>query len=119
MDLGTKRPEGGALVSPQKGENKVFYPSFDISDDKAKKFLAEYDCDVDDVITATVKLRVSGLRKDEYGHSVTLEVQSIDDVKTEGGEAEPDDEEKALGYKRNKSTSKNETPDLSAAKLAD
>lgn len=118
MDLGTKRPEGGALISPAKGEkNKVSYPSFNISDEKAKKFLAEYDCDVDDELTATVKLRVSGLRKDEYGHSLTLDVQSIDDVKDESEKEEPDEEEKVLGYKRKKSESMNETPDTSAKNL--
>lgn len=114
MDLGRKAdsPEGIPTASPAKSkEPKMIYPQFDLRDKVVEAFDKEYDCEVDDVIEAKVKLRVSGVRKDEYGQSKTFEVLSIDEVEVEGDE-EPDDEEKSLGYKR---PSKKDAPDTSAA----
>lgn len=119
MDLGRKseQPEGLPTASPAKGkEPKMIYPQFDLRDKVAEAFGKEYDCDVGDELTATVKLRVSGIRNDEYGQSKTFEVTEIDDIEEQGGGDEPDDEEKTLGYKRPKKT---EVPDTSAADLED
>lgn len=114
MDLGRKAEEPGLVTaSPAKSkEPKMVYPQFDLRDKVAEKFGEEYDCDVGDTLTATVELRVSGIRNDEYGQSKTFEVTKIDDVKVTGEEDEPDEEEKTLGYKR---PSKSEAPDTSAA----
>jgi len=117
MDLGREiNHDIGALATAQKPKQKASYPSFQLSDEVAEKFSSEYDCEVGDELTATVKLRVSGIRKDEYGHGITFDVVSIDDVSEkpdaddEGGD-EDDAEEKTLGYKRPEG--KHETPDLS------
>jgi hypothetical protein len=114
MNLGQKRPSG-ELVSPQKSdEPKETFPSFTLSDKIADAFLKEYDCDLGDEITAKVKLKVSSLRKDEYGNSVGFEMRTLDDIKVVG---EEDDEkesgdEKVLGYKPKE---KPEAPDTSEA----
>jgi len=103
---------------PTSPKKHTSYPSFNLSDEVAQKFSEEYDCEVGDELTATVKLRVSGIRKDEYGHSLTFDVVSLDNVQEQGDAEksdEPDEEEKTLGYKR--PAGKNETPGI--ADLAD
>lgn len=117
MDLGRKSEEPGIpTAAPSKTkEPKMIYPQFDLRDKVVEAFDKAYDCEVDDVIEAKVKLRVSGVRKDEYGASKTFEVLSIDDVQEEGEETD-DEEEKTLGYTRPK---KGEAPDTSAADLED
>jgi len=119
MDLGREINHGPGLTSGVTELKKhVSYPSFQLSDEVAKKFGEEYDCEVGDELTAVVKLRVSGIREDEYGHSKTFDVKSIDDVKEEGSSEESDEsesgdaEEKVLGYKR--PSGNHETPSLSS-----
>jgi hypothetical protein len=95
MDLGTKSKNGPepATVKPQE-KSKVNYPSFNLNDEKATAFLKESDAEVGDTFTATVTLEVTGIRDDQYGKSVTLDVRSMDDISEgEGGEDE-DAEEK-------------------------
>jgi hypothetical protein len=124
MDLGQKISHSG-LVSPKADKERISYPSFNLRDDVAKKFQEEYDCDMDEEYKATVTLKVSSLRKDEFGHSIGFDILSIDNVKgEEGGEhdeadekEEKDEEEKTLGYKRQ--TPAKETPDMSAKTLED
>lgn len=118
MDLGRKLPsEPGVSAKP---ESKISYPGFNLNDDVAKEYCEKYSCELGEEITATVKLRVSSLRKDEYGHSVGFDVLSMDvkggEKKSDAGEGEtpkPDatednsadedaEEEKVLGYKRPK-----------------
>lgn len=120
MELGQKSSESG-LSPATRGEekDKVSFPSFSLRDDKMEEFLKECP-DAKEVgyeLTATVKLKVSGYRDDQFGKDLSLEVQSMDDLKdtdegsaaeeasetpaeeaAEGGKA--DDEEKMLGYKR-------------------
>lgn len=121
MDLGREinHDVPSQAYLPSGGKKHTSYPSFNLSDEIAKKFGAEYDCEVGDELTANVKLRVSGIREDEYGHSITFDVVSLDDVTETGGadkEAEPgesdDEEEKTLGYKR--PAGNHETPSLSS-----
>lgn len=132
MDLGRKmKAPGSEPASPVSAkEPKVTYPGFSLNDEIADSFLKEYDCDLGDEITATVKLKVTSLRKDEYGNSVGFDVLSLDDVQDSGktdedenGKKKSDDDEasdeetKTLGYKR--PTVKKETPSVSAKDLAD
>lgn len=114
MNLGRKSEssEGLPTASPAKSkEPKMIYPQFDLRDKVSEAFGKEYDCDVGDTLTATVKLRVSGIRNDEYGQSKTFEVTEIDDVEVDGEEPE-DEETKTLGYKR---PSKSNAPDTTGA----
>lgn len=116
MDLGTKRESLNGPTSPSPTDSpKVSYPSFAIRDAKATEFLAANECELGDEHEATVKLRVTGVRADQYGKSVDFDVLSID--VTGGGEDEDEDdaEEKMLGYKRG--ASKKEAPDTSAKTL--
>jgi len=114
MELGRKAEDSPiTTASPAKGkEPKMVYPQFDLRDKVAEAFGKEYDCDVGDELTATVKLRVSGIRNDEYGQSKTFEVTEIDDVEVSGEEDDEDEETKTLGYKR---PGKSEAPDTSGA----
>jgi len=124
MDLGTKLPKSGEPLSPSaEPKERISYPSFNLNHDVAKKFSEENDCDLGDEYTANITFRVSLLRKDEYGHSIGLEVKSIDDVEEQNAKDDEDAkkadeaEEKTLGYKR--TTAKHETPDMSAKSLED
>jgi hypothetical protein len=130
MNLGKEikepTPGGVSLAAPTDSkEPKISYPDFTVRDEAATKLLEEYSCDVGEEIAATVRLKVSGRREDEYGKSITFEVLDLEDMAEErdekvGDEAdaeEPDDEEKVLGYKRNKS--KKETPSVSAKDLSE
>lgn len=125
MDLGTKQKSPGAIPpSPVDAKQpKITYPSLYLNDDKAEEFLKDNSGELGTEITATVKLRVVSLRKDEYGNSVSFDVLSLDDIQSSSAdkkEKESDDaEEKTLGYKRPKSTSLKEVPDTSAKDLED
>ena len=127
MDLGEKISSesiGGPVpASPSTDKAKdIRYPRLSLDGKTAKEFISEHDLDLGDYVTATVRLCVTSLRKDEYGHSIGFDVESMDDIKAEEGdegaesEDKPDDEEKILGYKRTPSAKK-ETPDLSAKDL--
>lgn len=129
-------------VSPN--ESKVSYPGMSLNEDVAKAFLADADVKLGDTITAKVTFKVVGLREDQYGHSVSLDATSMDDIEGGsgdgaeagmGGTGEDDaneglpgkkdpvdadaDEEKILGYKRPKANPKLETPDTSAKSILD
>jgi hypothetical protein len=131
MDLGKKSPSPEVAPSLVSDTKKISYPGVTLNDEVAEAFLKDHPCDLGDELTATVKLRVSSLRKDEYGHSVGFDVVALDDVKASGGEkedaegeteddgdeSEPDDQEKILGYKRK--PSKKEAPGISAKELSD
>jgi hypothetical protein len=116
MNLGQKRPSGEIAVPQKSTEPKETFPGFNLNDKIADEFLKEYDCDLGDKITATVKLRVSSLRKDEYGNSIGFEVLTLDDIEVVGEEEEneKDSDEKVLGYKPKE---KPEAPDTTEADL--
>lgn len=133
MELGTKSkgPEGLPSTA-ESSEPKTSYPGITLRDDVADAFRKECpDCEVGEELTATVKLRVSGTRDDQYGKSVDFEVLSMDDISDEDenspgnegapgeAEAEPEEgdesEEKILGYKRPKVSK--EAPSVSAKDL--
>jgi len=104
IDLGYKSEP---LGKPVKEEGpKINYPSFDLRDENADKIKEEtgHDCQVDDVYVAEVRLRVSGVRSDELGKSVTFDVLSMDEIEPEGGasEDEPPAEDKTKGSKSSK-----------------
>lgn len=115
MDLGRKRPDPSLPVSISAPEIKVSYPSFNLNEDVAKKFCEAHPCKVGQEFTAKVKLKVTGQRQDEYGHSLTLDVESIDGIETPDDESEAKSEKKSLGYTRPKQVK--ETPDMSAKTL--
>lgn len=131
MDLGTKMKSPGALPATPVGETepKVTYPGFSLNDKVAEEFSKEYDCEVGDELTATVRLRVSGIRKDEYGNSKSFELLSMDNIaevpadgKADEGDGKGNEEdspeaaeEKVIGMKLPKK--KTEAPDTSAASI--
>ena len=130
MDLG-KKFSIDSLATPTSGdEPKTSYPGFSLSDEVADQFLKDSEAKVGDEFAATVRLKVTGLSDDQIGKNVRFDVIELDDVTEEGeekedegsgsgsGEAEePDEETKALGYKRKKT--EKETPDISAKTLQD
>jgi hypothetical protein len=126
MNLGkeTKPPEtaGVPLASPTDSkEPKISYPDFTVRDDAAKELLKEWPCELGQEYAATVLVRVSALRADEYGQSVSFEVKELEDMTEESEEKQaedkPDDEEKMLGYRRKKT--EKEAPAMSAKDLVE
>ena len=109
------------MTSPPK-EPKISYPSFSIPDAHADEFQQEYPCKLGDVLTCTIKIKVTSQRADEYGKSLGFDVLSIDDAEPAGEETgseddaneegdEPNEEEQALGYKRPPASDK-EVPEV-------
>lgn len=97
IDLGIK-PEPPSTVEAQKSEEpRIQYPSFTLRDENANKLKEEtgHECTVDDYYTAVVRLRVSGVRSDEYGKSVEFEVVDMDEIEPEGGGEEEEAEANA------------------------
>jgi hypothetical protein len=119
MDLGVEQTTGPSAVSESEKKTKVVYPDFTLRDKVAKDQLSENECELGEEYTATVRLRTSALRQDEYGQSVSFEVLSMDDFQHADGEEDDEEkesaEEKAIGYKRPKSDK--ETPSLEAKDL--
>lgn len=114
---------GAEPASPvDEKQPKVSYPSLNLSNKVADSFLKECDADLGDEITATVCLKITSLRKDEYGNSVGFDVLSLEDISgtddDDKGDEKPDAEEETLGYKRPKQSAK-ESPDISADSLKD
>ncbi len=70
MDLGTKSQETAIPEKPKKS-NKVSYPSVTIDKDMGMKMGQE----------VMMKGRVSGIRKDNYGESITIEVMKCGKTK--------------------------------------
>lgn len=100
MDLGTKCGECDmpmAAAMPKGKENKMSFPSLNLNDEKASEFLKECEPELNDVITGTFTAKVSGLRQDQYGKSVTLDFLSMDDLKCAeaAGEAADDADEES------------------------
>lgn len=80
------------------------YPSFDLRDDSAKKFMdAVGPLKMDEIlILEEVKVRVSAIRSDKYGKSITLEVQSFKgDEDSSSGEDDSSDETDDKPTKKN------------------
>lgn len=98
IDLGTEPPDFSKTepVSPERGKTR--YPSFNLSDKVAEQFKKECgDCDVDQVYTACVKIKISGMTNNEYGKSITVDVLEMDEVEAE--EKEEATETKPSKYK--------------------
>jgi hypothetical protein len=89
MNLGKRQSGEIAPVNPDT-KGATSYPSLSFSDSIAKAFLKKYKPEVGDELTATVKLRVSGINVSSYGHSVSFDVEAINNVKDSGGASEPD-----------------------------
>jgi len=104
IDLGTKPEPPEAVGAPTKEEPKIQYPSFTLRDENVDKLKEEtgHDCQVDDVYLADVKLRVSGVRSDEYGKSIELEVVEMDEIEPEGGASEDEPPDKTAKGKSSK-----------------
>lgn len=99
LDLGTTHEDMEMPAMPakvSKGDPKKCYPQFSIRDKAYAAFKKKFGPqDVNDELTATVRLRVCGVRADEYGSSMELEVKSIlgDAIEEE---AEDDSKEDAV-----------------------
>lgn len=94
MNLGRKRTD---LIDPPGMPDvpDVTYPSFCLNDDVAKEFIEAHEINLGKEFEATVKLKVTGVRKDEYGQSVTFDVFELNtdgesSSKEEGGEEKND-----------------------------
>lgn len=130
MDLGSENSSEPSSV-PAVGQDgpKIIYPSLSLNDDAAETFLSEHPSKIGDEITATVTLKVSGMRQDEFGKNISFEVHSLDiqqggataEDEPAGGQDEDEDEEqeKILGYKRPTKYSTKESPSVSAKDLMD
>lgn len=117
MDLGRKIESLTLGSSFEKKDGpKVSYPGFTLSDKVAETYCEDNDCKMGDEITATVRMKVTSHRADEYGKSVGFDVLSMDDVKPAGdGDKDKEDdaaEERLIGVKLPKG--KKESFDTSA-----
>ena len=92
MNLGRKRTD----LSDSPGipdMPDVAYPSICLNDDVAKEFIEAHEIDLGKEFEATVKLKVTGVRKDEYGQSfdvIELNTDGESSSKEEGGEEKND-----------------------------
>ena len=107
MDLGTKNKSLGEPVSSE--SPKVTYPGFSLRDENVEKVKGDHDCKVGDEYSATVKLKVTGLRDDQYGKSIDFDVVDMDEFSPTAASGESDEgssneesdsETKAFGYDR-------------------
>ena len=81
-------------ASPKSPETT--YPSLTLNDDLATAFLKENEVVLGDEIEVPAKFRVSGLRDDNYGSSVTLDVLEIGEgEKDESAEEEAGEEKES------------------------
>ena len=123
MDLGTKRESTENMPSPVTPDMpKISYPSFNLNDKVAESFHKECpDCKLGEELTATVKLKVTSYRADNYGKSVGFDVLSLDDMNKASEDEADAGEEKVLGYKRSKTAagSEQEGASISAKGLED
>ena len=109
MDLGVKNESPSAV--PQATEApKVNYPGLSFRDKVAEEFQKTYDCKLGDEITATVKLKVTGHRADQYGKSVDFDVISADGFSKGEKPEEKTDEKEVLGYERPEAATSKENP---------
>jgi|ERR1043166_4415591 hypothetical protein len=84
MDLGVKPEKPTEAVGPSLGTSegpKIMYPSFSIPEKLMDDFLEAHPVEFEDEVTARVKLRVTGMRQEDYGSGITLSVLSIDNIK--------------------------------------
>lgn len=107
INLGNPREKGSdgpCCGSDIKDKNYPNYPTMCINDEAADRLKGAFESplEVDDsVVLTNVKCRVSGVRHDEYGRSITLEIQSCEGgtdtgtaaetPKDDGGEADAAD----------------------------
>ena len=117
MNLGREHSMEPATLPVSISAKKISYPGITLNDEVAKTFCAKHPCELGQEFTGKVKLRVTGLRKDEYGHSLSFDVESIDGVST-NKEEDADNESKTLGYKRPTKEVK-EKPDMSSKTIED
>jgi len=89
MDLGTKVKETDAVSVPEPPSG-TRYPGFTLSDDVVDQLTDECPCEVGDTLTATVKLKVTGMTDQEYGKSLSFDVLSME-VDGEPEKAESDE----------------------------
>lgn len=95
MDLGIEAKEGPQpTVSSEEGP-KTIYPNFSIPDKLVNDFLEEHPVEIEDEMTATVRLKVSSIRMDEYGSGVGFSVLAIDDIKPVSGESDEEDDKQS------------------------
>lgn len=101
MDLGTKRDESKESLPVRSSPDMpdTLYPSFSLDGDKAKEFAEESKADLNSTITGRVKLKLTGLRNDRYGSSLSFDILSIDDMTISGddGDGESDAEKATEG----------------------
>ena len=102
MYLGTKPTDTeGIPESP----SDIRYPGFTLSNDLVDQLTDECPCEVGDTITATVKLKVTGMSDQEFGKSLSLDVLSMK-VDGEPEKAESDESEESDGENSEKPSGK-------------
>jgi hypothetical protein len=89
------------------------YPSLTVSDGKVDELMGECPCEMGDVLTGKVKLKVTSMSDQRYGKSLSFDVLSLDlDQKAEQEEeAKEAPEEAADEEKPAKSTKRNPAMD--------
>lgn len=90
-DLGIVESESPMDIS--KAESKEpRYPDLTLRDEQVERVKGDHQCTPGDEYTATVRLRVSGVKDDEYGSSLSFQVLSMDEFTPAEGGAEYDEE---------------------------
>jgi hypothetical protein len=103
MDCGIKMQDGPLMTSTSGGGHDVAHPSFSLQDDLVDQFQQEHEVEVGDEITATVKLKVTGMSDEQHGKRLGFDVLSLDvegdpeNPEEEAGEAAEEPDEKPKG----------------------
>lgn len=70
------------VTAPSQSEvPKITYPGFTLNDETAEKFVEDYPMKLGAEFSATVRLKVTSLRQDQYGNSIGFDVFSMDGIK--------------------------------------
>jgi hypothetical protein len=92
-DLGyTDKESPMTLPEGESAEKKEWFPDLTLRDGNVAKVKGDHECELDDVYTATVRLRVKGMSVDEYGERLEFDVLSMDDFAPADGGAEDDED---------------------------
>lgn len=83
MNLGTKPQTEIMPTAASPSKPKIRYPSFNLDDEKMEEFMDAHPKEFNDTSEAKVKVRVGGLRRDEYGKSIRFEVLEMEPTKDE------------------------------------
>lgn len=89
-DLGTKAEKTPCLSEKM---DEPSYPSFCVRDKAMEEFLGGNEVDVGDEFEVRMKVRVTGIRNDEYGKSLDMKVLESDDLELEPKKSKESDKD--------------------------